>query len=192
MQFDEDVRGFSFQKDGPLDMRMDPNGDLTAKDVVNGFSQKDLEALFREFGEERFSKKGAKAIVEARKKKPFCTTKQLSSFLEKVLPKKGKRHVATKIFQAIRIYVNKELESIEGALKKAIQMLSPKGVLGVISFHSLEDRIVKNIFRQASKPLEGAAPLVSLLMKKPKVSSDEERRKNKRSRSAKLRFAIKL
>ena len=194
MQFDEDFRGFSFQKEGPLDMRMDPTTDITAKDVVNDMSEDDLGALFRDLGEERFWRRGARAIVDARKKKTIATTTELSQVIEKAISRKEGIHPATRIFQAIRIYINKELESIEGSLKKAIDVLAPGGKIGVLSFHSLEDRIVKNIFRDASKSIKGLdqKPLLALLTKKPRVPTPQEKRINRRSRSAKLRFAEKL
>ena len=194
MQFDEDFRGFSFQKEGPLDMRMDPTTDLTAQDVINEFSESELGTLFRDLGEERFWKRGAKAVVEARRKRKITTTTELAQVIEKAVPRKQGIHPATRIFQAIRIYVNKELESIEGSLKKAIEVLAPGGKIGVLSFHSLEDRIVKNVFREASKSLKGLEqkPLLELLTKKPRVPTLLEKRINRRSRSAKLRFAMKL
>lgn len=197
MQFDEDSRGFSFQKEGPLDMRMDPTLELSAKDVIGEFSSDKLEAIFRDLGEERHARKAAKAIVEARKRTSIRTTKDLAGIIEKSIPRYGKIHPATKIFQAIRIYVNKELEAIEGSLKKAIKVLASGGKIGVITFHSLEDRIVKNIFKEASKKVrilntkEVKEPLLTLMTKKPIVPTLAERRNNRRSRSAKLRFAMK-
>ena len=194
MQFDEDFRGFSFQKEGMLDMRMDPTLDLTAKDVVNSFSEEELGNMFRDLGEERFWRKSARAIVEHRNKKQINTTLELSSVIEKAVPRKGKIHPATRIFQAIRIYINKELESIEGSLKKAVEILAPGGKIGVLSFHSLEDRIVKNVFKEASKSIKGLdkEPILELLTKKPRVPTALEKRINRRSRSAKLRFAKKI
>jgi|JI91814CRNA_FD_contig_31_1089662_length_960_multi_2_in_0_out_0_1 16S rRNA (cytosine1402-N4)-methyltransferase len=200
MQFDEEERGFSFQKSGPLDMRMDPTSDLTAEDVVNTYSEQELGRIFRDLGEESLWRRGARAIVEARRKQPIKTTTQAAEVIEKAIPRRGKLHPATKIFQAIRIYINKELESIEGTLKKAIKVLAPNGKIGVISFHSLEDRIVKNVFREASKPLKNMAgkvvlesePLLKVLTKKPIVPTLKETRTNRRSRSAKLRFAMKI
>ncbi len=198
MQIDEDERGFSFQKDGPLDMRMDPTSDLTAADVVNRYSEEELGRIFRELGEEKLWRRGARAIIEARKRKPIHTTIACAEAIEKAIPRTGKLHPATRIFQAIRIYVNKELESIEGTIKKAIQVLAPNGKIGVISFHSLEDRIVKNVFRDASKPLTNLVgkvvgePQLKLLTKKPIVPTLKETRINRRSRSAKMRFAKKI
>ena len=194
MQFDEDIRGFSFQKEGPLDMRMDPSIDLTAQDVVNSFSEEALGHMFRDLGEERYWRRGAKAVVEARRKKPLKTTLDLAGVVERAIPRTQGIHPATRIFQAIRMYINKELESIEGSLKKAIQILAPGGKIGVLSFHSLEDRIVKNVFREASRALKHVEekPILSLLTKKPRVPTAQEKRINRRSRSAKLRFAVKL
>lgn len=197
MQFDEESRGFSFQKEGPLDMRMDRTSTLTAFDVVNHSSEMELGTIFRDLGEEKLWRKGAKAIIEARKKKPIETTKDLSEAIEKTIHRVGKTHPATKIFQAIRIYVNKELETIEGSLKKAIHLLAPGGKIGVLSFHSLEDRIVKNVFRAASQPLKNlhgkvlSQSVIENLTKKPIVPTRKEIKINRRSRSAKLRFAEK-
>ena len=198
MQFDQEERGFSFSKDGPLDMRMDPTAKTTAKDVINSLSEKELGLMFKDLGEERFWRKGAKAIVQARKKKRIETTKQLAEVVESVIHRGGKKiHPATKIFQAIRIYVNRELETIEITIRKALEFLSPGGVLGVLSFHSLEDRIVKNVIRDLSSPIRNLngqkiseAACINLT-KKPFVPTRTESKINRRSRSAKLRFAKK-
>lgn len=194
MQFDEDFRGFSFQKEGVLDMRMDPTSDITAKDVVNDLSEDQLGTIFKDLGEERFWRKGARAIVDARRKKEIKTTTELADVIQKAIPRKEGIHPATRIFQAIRIYINKELESIEGSLKKAIDVLAPGGRIGVLSFHSLEDRIVKNVFRDAAKSIKNVdkGPLLALLTKKPRIPTPQEKRINRRSRSAKLRFAQKI
>lgn len=197
MQFDQDSRGFSFQKDGPLDMRMDPTNPVSAKEVVNELSEEELGTIIRDLGEDKFWRKSARAIVEARKRKPIETTKELSNAIEKDIPGRTKIHPSTKIFQALRIYVNKELESIEASIKKAIDLLAPGGRIGVLSFHSLEDRIVKNIFRDAATPLKNlegrkiSEPVLRNLTKKPLIPSLNEIRMNRRSRSAKLRFAEK-
>lgn len=195
MQFDEEERGFSFQKDGPLDMRMDQTATLSAKDVVNKLSEKKLGEIFKDFGEEKLWRKGARAIIEARQKNPIRTTKELKNIIE-TSGVRGKKslHPATKIFQAIRIYVNREIETIESTLKHAIKALSSGGRIGVISFHSLEDRIVKNVFRDVARPikeLSGKRKVLEVLTKKPLVPTLKESRKNRRSRSAKLRFASK-
>ncbi len=184
MQLDTPERGFSFQRNGPLDMRMDPELDLTAEEIVNRYSEKDLERIFREFGEEPQWKKAVRSIVEARRKKKIHTTKELSDLLETVVRRRGKLHPATRIFQAIRMEVNDELGLIKKGVEKIAWHLCPKGRMAVISFHSLEDRIVKNLFRELSRKEE--APLL-LLTKKPLVASREEMRKNPLSRSAKLR-----
>jgi len=199
MQLDKGYKGFSFSKEGPLDMRMDPTSDLTAKEVVNSWPESELATIFRELGEEPRWKRAAKAIVDARRKKKIETTTQLSEVIASALktPLKGKWHPATLVFQALRICVNRELDTIAEGVSKAIHMLSQGGKIGVISFHSLEDRIVKNIFKDASaRPKKGdkAAPLpfLKLLTKKPIAPTLQEIRLNPRSRSAKLRFAEKI
>lgn len=196
MQLDKGDKGFSFSKEGPLDMRMDPNERVTAKDIVNQWPEKELGNLFRELGEEPRWRRAAKAIIEARRKKTIQTTTQLAEVISKALktPLKGKWHPATLIFQALRICVNRELDAIAEGISKAICALSPKGIIGVMSFHRLEDRIVKTIFKEASRPMkkveEGRVfPLLKLLTKKPLSPLVEEVRRNPRSRSAKLRFA---
>lgn len=192
MQFDQGKRGFSFSKEGPLDMRMDSSESFTAQDVVNGWPERKLGELFRDVGEEPRWRQAAKAIVTARQKKDITTTTQLAEIVAHSVGGQRQRiHPATRVFQALRICVNKELESIQQGVQKALQFLTTGGRIGVISFHSLEDRIVKNIFRDASKSIEGCAPLVQLLTKKPLVCSRREERSNPRARSAKLRFAQK-
>ncbi len=201
MQLDEENRGFSFNRKGPLDMRMDQKQKLSASDVVNHYSEKELRKIFKEFGEEPQSKRAASAIVKARKKKYIETTKELSDIITASIHKiRKKLHPATLIFQALRIFVNRELESITEGVKKAIQKLSYGGRIGALSFHRLEDRIVKNIFREASRPLkkiEGiqeivTLPSLKLLTKSPLTPSRKEGFRNRRSTSAKLRFAEKL
>lgn len=186
MQLDTGERGFSFMKEGPLDMRMDPTLEVTAADIVNGYREKELGELFRDLGEERHWKKAASAIVEARRKKKIMTTTDLEEILFKTFGRRGRLHPATLVFQALRIAVNKELESIETALKKAISLLNPCGRIGAISFHSLEDRIVKNQFKAGVASSE-----LQLVYKKPLVPTRLEMRKNSRARSAKMRFAEK-
>ena len=176
-------RGFSFQGDEPLDMRMDKDQRLTAYEVVNKYPERELERIIREYGEERLSKKIARAIVRRREKKPIETTKELVEVILSVYPEKLKRskiHPATRTFQAIRIEVNKELENLKIGLGKALEALNPKGRLVVISFHSLEDRIVKRFMKEKSDKLK-------VLTKKPVTPSEEEVRMNPSSRSAKLR-----
>ncbi len=194
MQFDQGKRGFSFSKEGMLDMRMDPDGEqLTAEEVVNEFSQEELETIFRELGEEPKWRKAADAIVSRRSSKPIKTTTELAELLASALgfKRRGRLHPATLVFQALRIVVNRELEALQQALPQAIQWLTEGGKIGVLSFHRLEDRLVKTLFRKASNPGDGAF-LLKLLNKKPSVPSREEVKKNRRSRSAKMRFAAKL
>jgi 16S rRNA (cytosine1402-N4)-methyltransferase len=193
MQFDRGYRGFSFSKEGKLDMRMDPSTDVTAQQIVNRASEKELGQIFLEYGEEPQWRRAAKAIVQARKKGSIETTIQLAQIIVGALGfrGKGRLHPATLIFQALRIAVNRELDAIQSGLEKAISLLAHGGRLGVLSFHSLEDRIAKNLFRTAAKrdKREGTFPLLKLLTKKPLQASLAEQRLNPRSRSAKLRFA---
>ncbi len=199
MQFDQGEKGFSFSKEGPLDMRMDPSMPLSAKEVVNRWSEEEMGKIFKEYGEEPSWRRAAKAIVEARHKSPIETTKQLADIIVNAIGRAKKHlHPATLIFQALRICVNQELDSVRTVLPKAIDWLRSHGRIGVISFHRLEDSIVKAVFKEASripsKREKGpfTAPLLQLMTKKPHGASDEERRFNPRSRSAKLRFAEKL
>lgn len=198
MQLDWEERGFSLTKEGPLDMRMDPTAQLTARDVVNTLSEQELGKIFRDLGEEQMWRKGAKAIVQARQKKPIETTTQLASIVEGVISRGGRKiHPATKIFQAIRIFVNRELEYLETTLHHAIEMLNPGGVIQVLSFHSLEDRVVKNVFRDLAAPIRSSTGKkmsegsIINLTKKPLIPSREELKRNRRARSAKLRCARK-
>jgi 16S rRNA (cytosine1402-N4)-methyltransferase len=187
MQLDSKTRGFSFMHEAPLDMRMDTNSDLTAEKVVNEFPENKLAEIFLKYGEEFQYKKIAKAIAIARKKKRIKSTIDLVQVISPVLQRKrGRRriHPATLVFQALRIYVNHELDSVEQGVGSAIEHLCPAGRIGVISFHSLEDRIVKNIFRSNKK--------AKILTKKPLIATQEEKKANPRSRSAKLRFAEKI
>lgn len=196
MQLDKGYKGFSFSKEGPLDMRMDPKSDLTAKEIVNRFPEKELAEIIREFGEEPQWRRATKAIVEARRKMPIETTTQLAELLISALGFRGKKrlHPATLVFQALRIAVNKELDAIQTGLTKAIDFLSKGGRVGVLSFHRLEDRIAKTIFKMASFRKKGdtRVPFLKLLTKKPLVPSFTEVRDNPRSRSAKMRFAEKI
>jgi len=201
MQLDEKERGFSFLREGPLDMRMDPTTGITAKEIVNKWSEKDLGKLFQEYGEERQWRKAARAIVEARRKKTIETTTELAEILSNSIGRsKKKLHPATLVFQALRISVNRELESIEKGVKNALEILAPGGRIGVLAFHRLEDRIVKNLFRTASKPIKKMVqmkethiyPMLKLLSKKPLIPSLQEARMNRRARSAKLRVAEKM
>lgn len=181
MQFDERERGFSFMGDAPLDMRMDPEGELSAERIINRYPEKELARIFFEYGEERRSRQVAKAIVEARKKRPIRTTGELVEIIKPVATR-GKLHPATLVFQALRIEVNDELGQLERGLKTSLEKLSPGGRVAAISFHSLEDRIVKNVLRDAKDK-------VNVLTKKPIGPTAEEIRANPRSRSAKLRAA---
>jgi 16S rRNA (cytosine1402-N4)-methyltransferase len=205
MQVDEARRGFSFSKEGPLDMRMDPDGNLTAADIVNGWSEKELGRIFRDYGEEEKWRFAARLIVHARKTKKIETTGQLVEVLQPIFfSKKRKKeiHPLTLIFQALRIAVNRELQTLEENLPKLIELLASGGRLAVISFHSLEDRIVKNCFQYAASDkisTSGQAglfiektPSVKIITKKPTTPSEEEIALNPRSRSAKLRVIEKL
>ena len=187
LQLEEPNRGFSFQGDGPLDMRMDQTMSGTAADLVNQWPEAQLADAIYQFGEERFSRRIARAIVRTRERHPLATTKELVSVIEGAVPKNyrhGRLHCATRTFQALRIAVNQELDCLEPALRDAVDVLSPGGRLCVISFHSLEDRIVKHTFRALSGKDD---PALVVLTKKPQVPSKEESERNPRSRSAKLR-----
>ncbi len=191
-QLEEPARGFSFQGDGPLDMRMDQSMSGTAAELVNRWPEAQLADTIFQFGEERFSRRIASAIVRARQRYPFTTTKELVSVIEGAVPanyRHGRLHCATRTFQALRIAVNHELDCLEPALRDAVDVLSPDGRLCVISFHSLEDRIVKHTLRTLSST---DYPKVVVLTKKPQVPSREESGRNPRSRSAKLRAAQRV
>jgi 16S rRNA (cytosine1402-N4)-methyltransferase len=186
LQLDEAHRGFSFRSDGPLDMRQDTRTGETAEQVVNQEDENELADLIYEFGEERRSRRIARAIVRAR---PITTTAELAQIVSAAAPpmKGDKIHPATRTFQALRIRVNNELGEIQSLLKSAGSLLKPGGRLVLISFHSLEDRLVKDAFREA-----GRAKVFEVLTKKPVVASDEEQMRNPRSRSAKMRAAEKI
>lgn len=186
-QLETPERGFSFSSDAPLDMRMDRSFGATAADLVNGLHEKELTELFLKLGEEPFAKAIASKIVEERSREKITTTKQLADIIKKVKRGEGKIHPATKVFQALRIAVNDELNSLKDTLPKALTILSPGGRLVVISFHSLEDRIVKNFFKE-----EQDNERVRILTDKPLSPTDEEIRNNPRSRSAKLRVCEKI
>ncbi|GAB4321239.1 MAG: 16S rRNA (cytosine(1402)-N(4))-methyltransferase RsmH [Phototrophicales bacterium] len=199
MQLDTPERGFAFMKPGPLDMRFDQNAmQASAADIVNTWTEDELTDIFFRYGEERFSRQIARAIIRNR---PFETTTQLATLIEKSVPrhKKG-NHPATRVFQALRIAVNNELAHIERTLPDAIDLLRPGGRLAVISFHSLEDRIVKHIFKAASTEvvsppgmmLQEKRATIKLLTRKPIVADEQEIHLNPRSRSAKLRIVEKL
>lgn len=188
--FDEAERGFSYRFDGPLDMRMDYDNDQiqTAADVVNTYPEKDLVEIFSNYGEERYSKRIAAKICEERKSQRIETTKQLENLIFHCYPKDerhGKTNPSTRIFQALRIEVNQELRVLTDVIPQLLPLLKVGGRLGIISFHSLEDRIVKNIFRENAKI--GDIPF-ELITKKPIIPTDKEILENSRSRSAKLRI----
>ncbi len=182
-------RGFSFQKDAPLDMRFNQDADFSAYDVVNDYREDDLVRIFSEYGEERFSKRIAKAIVEERRKSPIKTTSELSDLIIKSTPRiKSKIHPATRVFQAIRIEVNGELDNIKDTLRNILPVLETGAIISAVTFHSAEDRIVKNFFRDNSARFHEDGKL-EILTKKPLTATEEELKINPPSRSAKLRFA---
>lgn len=199
MQLDTPERGFSFQHNAPLDMRFDPASPTTAADLVNRLSQEELADLIYEFGEERASRRIARAIVNAR---PLRTTGELAAVIESVMPRKGRIHPATQTFQALRIAVNRELDRVESVLPQAVAALKPGGRLAVISFHSLEDRTVKEFFRRESRdcicpPRQpvctcGHNAVITEISRKPITPGEVEIAANPRARSAKLRVVEKL
>lgn len=204
-QLDVAERGFSFQADGPLDMRMDRDQPLTAAAVVNSWGEEELASVFYEFGEERQSRRIARAIVQQRKVKPFGTTRELALLIEQLLPRGASRiHPATKVFQALRLVVNDELGQLDRALAAATRVLRPAGRLAVICFHSLESRAVKQFGDQHTRDYEFDGPVDVPALRRPKApefrwvarraitASPEELESNPRSRSAQLRVLEKL
>ena len=198
-------RGFSYREDAPLDMRMDRRQTLTAKDIVNQYPELELFHLIRDFGEDRFAKNIAKHIVAARQKKPIETTLELAEIVKEAIPMKFRAaggHPAKRTFQAIRIELNHELEVLSDSLEDMIDLLNDDGRICVITFHSLEDRIVKNIFRKSENPCEcppgfpvcvcGKKSKGKVMTRKPIVPSGEEMESNSRSKSAKLRVFMKV
>lgn len=179
LHVDEADRGFSFMQDGPLDMRYDQRQELTAEDIVNGWSKDDLAKLFRTYGEEPLAEVIARSIFETRRKGRITSTTQLADTIAKTVKRRGKTHPATRVFQALRIQVNDEFGEVEKALPAAVRLLKPGGILAIISFHSLEDRIVKNIMRDEDR-IERHG--------KPVRPTWDERKVNPRARSAKLRL----
>ncbi len=177
-------RGFSFNLDAPLDMRASPDYQVTAADLINGLNKGELYELFHKLGEEQHSLSIADLIVRTRLEKPITTTKQLAEIVMKAVKFRGKTHPATKVFQALRIAVNDELNNLKAVLPQAVALLKPGGRLAVISFHSLEDRIVKLYFKNN--------PNLAILTAKPVIAAEEEVKTNPRSRSAKLRVAQKI
>jgi 16S rRNA (cytosine1402-N4)-methyltransferase len=182
-QLDCPERGFSFMNDGPLDMRMSKNDPICAADLINQLPEDELKALFFEYGEERWSRRIAGAIVEQRIKNPITTTGQLSSVILSQIPRRSKHHPATRVFQALRIAVNQELDELNLVLPMATKALKPGGCLIVLSFQSLEDRIVKRFFKEALD--------FEKRSKKPLRALDQEIQNNPRSRSACLRYGIR-
>lgn len=204
-QLDNAERGFSYNMDARLDMRMDQTDSLSAYDVVNGYSEAELAKIIFDYGEDRFARQIARGIANARKDKNIETTFQLRDIIKNSVPAKARfadKHPAKRTFQAIRIEVNKELELLETAIRDFADVLKPGGVLAIITFHSLEDRIVKQTFQQLASGCEcpksfpvcvcGKVPKVKIITRKPIVASDDELEKNARAHSAKLRAVKKL
>lgn len=201
-QLDKGSRGFSYQSNAPLDMRMDPTQGLSAHDVVNKYDERRLTRIISQYGEERWAARIAKFIVDNR---PIDTTEQLTQVIKAAIPAKARRqgpHPAKRTFQAIRIEVNKELEILEGAIESAVNKMKSGGRLCIITFHSLEDRIVKNTFKKLQNPCTcppdapicicGNQPLIKIVTRKPIIPSEREISENPRSRGAKLRACQKL
>jgi 16S rRNA (cytosine1402-N4)-methyltransferase len=204
MQLDRPERGFSYATDAPLDMRMDTTQELTARELVNTWSERDLAAIFRRYGEERYAKQIARAIVRRRKEQPFERTGELVDAIKAAIPapaRFGDGHPAKRVFQALRIAVNDELASLEAALPAALEMLRPGGRLAVISFHSLEDRIVKQFLREHERGCTcppdfpicvcGRLPELRAIQRRPIRSGEAEVAANPRAASARLRAAVK-
>jgi 16S rRNA (cytosine1402-N4)-methyltransferase len=204
MQLDRPERGFSYSVDAPLDMRMDTSQDLTAADVVNEWDERELVTIFRRYGEERYAKQIGRAILRRRKEQPFERTGELVDVIKSAIPapaRFGEGHPAKRVFQALRIAVNDELGSLEAALPAALSMLRPGGRLAVISFHSLEDRIVKQFLREKERGCTcppdfpvcvcGHEPELRAIERRPIRPSAAEVAGNPRSSSARLRAAVK-
>jgi len=200
-QLDDGARGFSFREDAPLDMRMDQGAKPSAREIVNEWSEEELAKIFWDYGEEKKSRRVARRIVESRESNSLETTGQLAGLVEQAIPRTSGKHPATRVFQALRIAVNRELEVLEKGLEKAVGRLAPGGVLAVIAFHSLEDRIVKRFLRDRSRPTldrpEWPEPrpnpdyVFDLPSRRPIAPDEEEVKRNPRSRSAKLRTAVR-
>ena len=201
-QLENGERGFSIMRNGPLDMRMDPRRELTAADVVNHYGEEELTQLFRDLGEEPAARRIASQLVKQRKTTPFRETLQLAKAIEKIVWRHGRKHPATQVFQALRMEVNDELGALEQGLNAITTRLAPGARFAVITFHSLEDRIVKNFFRDRSRefldrpewpePRPNPDYKLRLVTSKPVEPSELEQRTNPRSRSAKLRVAEKI
>ena len=198
-QLTKQERGFSFSKEAPLDMRFNMDADFSAYDVINGYSENDLIRIFSEYGEERFSKRIAKAIIEQRKLSPIKTTTELADLIVKSTPRvKSNIHPATRVFQAVRIEVNNELQNVKNTLNDVLELLDFGAIISVISFHSLEDRVVKQVFKYHStrchcEPNQMICncppPILEIVNKKPIMATEQEISENPPSRSAKLRIA---
>lgn len=199
-QLDEAERGFTYKQDAPLDMRMDQRQEMTAKDIVNGYSEEDLYRIIRDYGEDKFAKNIAKHIVQARQIKPVETTFELDEIIKAAIPMKFRAtggHPAKKTFQAIRIELNRELEVLDESIDAMTDLLNDNGRLCIITFHSLEDRIVKTRFRKNENPCTcppdfpvcvcGKKPKGKVITRKPIVPDEEELEENKRAKSSKLR-----
>lgn len=204
-QLDEDERGFSYMHDGPLDMRMDRTSEYTAEDLVNEEPEQEIARIIREYGEEKWAARIAKYIAEERKKYRIDSTLKLVEIIKKAIPAAARReggHPAKRTFQALRIAVNDELEALKSALQDGVKILRPGGRIAVITFHSLEDRIVKTVFNDMEKPCTcpprlpvcvcGKEPLLKVITRKPITASEEELQKNSRAKSAKLRAALRV
>lgn len=204
-QLDARERGFSYKAEAPLDMRMDQSAPLTARTVVNEWSESELRRIFYEYGEEKFSGKIAARIVERRKEKPIETTTELAELIKGAIPAKFRnepQHPARRCFQAIRIAVNGELDGLYDAIVSAHDLLNPGGRLAILTFHSLEDRIVKNVFRTFENPCTcpksapvcicGKKPTAKVLTRHPLIASEQEQKENSRATSAKLRAIVRM
>ncbi|OYD06612.1 16S rRNA (cytosine(1402)-N(4))-methyltransferase RsmH [Paludifilum halophilum] len=203
-QLDEEERGFSYHQDAPLDMRMDRSGERTAFEIVNRWSVDAISRILSQYGEEKFARRIARRIVQARERKSIDSTRELAEIIKDAIPAPARRkgpHPARRSFQGIRIAVNDELNAFEEALEQAIRRLKPQGRLSVITFHSLEDRICKRMFQKKARgcvcPPDfpvctcGRTPILQIINKKPVLPSTEEVENNPRARSAKLRIAEK-
>ncbi|PRR78746.1 Ribosomal RNA small subunit methyltransferase H [Clostridium liquoris] len=204
-QLDKGERGFSYMKDAPLDMRMDRRNSLSAYEVINTYSEENLAKIIRDYGEDKFAKRIAKFIVQSRNKQEIKTTGELSEIIKSAIPAKFRRegpHPAKRTFQAIRIEVNKELEILGKSVEDGVKHLNTEGRMAIITFHSLEDRIIKNKYRELENPCTcprdfpicvcGKKPQIRVISRKPIEPTKEEVEANPRSRSAKLRVAEKL
>lgn len=204
-QFDNPQRGFSYRFDAPLDMRMDQNLDISARDIVNTYSESEITKIIKDYGEEKWASRIAKFIVEDRKVKDIDTTFELVEIIKKAIPigvRRNGHHPAKRTFQALRIEVNKELDVLENSIEKFVKKLNPGGRIAIITFHSLEDRIVKNSFKYLEKDCicPPSSPIctcdkkreIKIITRKPITASDRELCKNNRSHSAKLRVAEKI